>query len=246
MGVLGVERAFTVFGAQDSGCPSWGVEHAGQRWFVKTAVRPEARAGLARVAALHAVVRHTAIVPLAHVLDGTDGPTLVYPWCEGQVLNRATTSGSDRAALADFQRLPVGQVRAALDQVLDAHLAVAAAGWVTCDLYDGCFLYDADAGRMHLVDLDEYRPGPFVLNSGRLPGSERYMAPEEFRPGARIDQRTSVFALGRAAFHLLDGPGGWRGTAAQHGVVERATRPEQVARYAGVAEFVAAWRAASG
>jgi len=34
----------------------------------------------------------------------------------------------------------------ALDAILDAHVAIAAAGWISVDLYDGCFLYDFDAG----------------------------------------------------------------------------------------------------
>ncbi|GAB3274180.1 protein kinase family protein [Kineosporia babensis] len=240
----GIGRAFAVFDAQDSGCRSWGVEHAGQRWFVKTAVQPSARAGLARAAALHAVVRHDAVVPLSMVLDGTDGPTLVYPWREGEVLNRATTAGSDRSALLRLQREPVQRAVRVVDQVLQAHRAVAAAGWVIGDLYDGCLLYDADSGRVSLIDLDEYRPGPFVLSSQRLPGSKRYMAPEEMVRGAVIDYRTSVFALGRVVQHLLDGPREWRGSAQQWAVVERATQPSPQRRYPGVAELVAAWEQA--
>ncbi|MGW5434528.1 hypothetical protein ACWET9_46705 [Streptomyces sp. NPDC004059] len=60
------------------------------------------------------------------------------------------------------------------------------AGFVAVGLYDGCMLYDFDEHRMSLCDLDEYRASPFVLNADRLPGSTRYMAPEEF---ARIADR---------------------------------------------------------
>ncbi|MFJ8828503.1 hypothetical protein [Micromonospora aurantiaca] len=121
------------------------------------------------------------------------------------MLNHATTGGgSDRSGLARFQRLPVAEVRAALATILDAHLAVSAAGYVAVDLYDGCFLYDFDAHRMRLIDLDEYRPGPFVLDSDRLPGSRRYLSPEELTRGATIDERTTVHALGRTLHHLLD------------------------------------------
>jgi hypothetical protein len=81
------------------------------------------------------------------VFDGTDGPTLVYPWCDGTLLNHETIHGSDRSGLVQFQRLPVAEVQAALDAILDAHLAVAAATYIT-DLYDGCFLYDFGACRM--------------------------------------------------------------------------------------------------
>jgi serine/threonine-protein kinase len=238
---LSVDEAFTVFGDQDSGCLSYGVQRDGRRWFVKKAVRPDDRASLARAAALHAAVRHEAIVRPAAVTDGADGPTLVYPWTPGEVLNAATTRGSGRAALARFQRLPVEEVHRALARILDAHRAVAAAGWISVDLYDGCFLYDFDAGQMHLIDLDEYRPGAFVLDSDRLPGSRTYMAPEEFVRGSVIDERTMVYTLGRALHHLLDSPGGWRGAEAQAAVIARATDPAPERRHPGVISLARAW-----
>ena len=109
---------------------------------------------------------------------------------------------------------------AAIDAVIDAHLAVVAAGFVAVDLYDGCFLYDPASTTMRLIDLDEYRPGPFVVDVERLPGSGRYMAPEERTRGATIDERTTVFNLGRSIEQLLDHADGWRGTPAQRAVAD--------------------------
>jgi hypothetical protein len=229
--------AFAVFAEQDSGCVSYGVERAGRRWFVKSGP------GLLRALDLHRAVRHPAIVRPVAVLDG---PVLVYPWCPGEVLNAATVHGSDRSGLERFRRQPLGAVLGAVNQVLDAHLAVADAGFVAVDLYDGSFLWDAGAARMRLIDLDDHRRGPFVLDADRLPGSRRYMAPEEFRRGATIDQRTTVHVLGRAAQQLLDGPSYWRGTREQRTVTERATQADPAARYPSVAALVAAWRSATG
>ena len=175
------------------------------------------------------------------MLDGPEGITLVYPWRPGRVLNQSTLGGSDRGALQSFQRLPLAQVQGAVDQVLDAHVAIAAAGWVAGDLYDGCFLYDEEGARMSLIDLDEYRPGPFVLAGDSTFGSTRYMAPEEFRRGSLIDHRTTVFLLGRTAHHLLTGPDGWRGTPDQAQVVARATEPDPDDRYPTVPALVRAW-----
>ncbi len=41
--------------------------------------------------------------------------------------------------------------------VLDAHLAVEAAGFVASDFYDGAILYDFAGGRLRLCGLDEGR-----------------------------------------------------------------------------------------
>ena len=173
--------AFAVFDQQDSGCLSYGVEREGHRLFVKSARTAAGRDSLRRAIAFHASVQHEAIVHPVEVTDKGDETVLLYPWCEGAVLNHATVAGSDRSALERFRQLGVEFVVAAIDTILSAHERVAAAGFVSVDLYDGCFLYDFDRPEMRLIDLDEYRPAPFVVDADRLPGSRRYMAPEEFR-----------------------------------------------------------------
>jgi serine/threonine-protein kinase len=74
------------------------------------------------------------------------------------------------------------------------------------------------------------------------------MAPEEFTKGALIDQRTSVFTLGRTALVLLGdastNPEGFRGPVGLLRVATRACRPRPEQRYDGLPEFCAAWRAA--
>ncbi|MFI6782594.1 hypothetical protein [Micromonospora sp. NPDC050276] len=96
---------------------------------------------------------------------------------------------------------------------------------------------------MWLIDLDEYRPGPFVLDADRLPGSRRYMAPEEFVRGTVIDQRTTVYTLGRTIWHLLDSPHGWRGAPSQARLATHATQATTGDRLPDVRELVGAWRA---
>ncbi len=243
---LPLSSAFAVFDAQDSGCLSYGVEAAGQRWFVKKATTEQAQLSLMRASQLHAAVAHPAIVRPEQIRDTPDGPVLVYPWYDGNVLNRATVHGCDRTALARFQQLPLVEVEAAIDSILDAHVAVTAAGFVAVDLYDGCLLYDFTARQMRLIDLDEYRPGPFVLDADRLPGSRRYMAPEEFVRGAVIDQRTTVYNLGRMMHHLLDFPVGcWRGSPAQRALVNQTTEVLPARRIADVATMTCVWRSAA-
>ncbi|MFF3610343.1 serine/threonine protein kinase [Streptomyces sp. NPDC002580] len=250
-----VGEVFRVFGEQDSGCVSYGVRLLdGARWFVKEAVNERGRRSLDRGWAFHRTVRHTAIVPQVHRIAVPGGGAVVMPWRAGEVLYHATGGGPrDRTGpgspMARFRSLPVAEVLGAFDRILDAHLTVEAAGHVAVDFYDGSLLHDFTAGTVHLIDLDEYRPGPFVLDGERLPGSRRFMAPEEFVRGAVIDTRTTVFTLGRAARLLLDAGDeerAWRGTARQLAVVERATFPAPDDRFADVHRFAAAWRAAGG
>ena len=130
--------------------------------------------------------------------------------------------------------------------MLDAHVPLDEAGLVAVDLYDGCFLYDWDAQLVHLIDLDEYRAGPFVTTE-QLPGSRRFYAPEEVGVGQVVDRRTTVYRLGRVARLLLDAAdteSAWRGTRAELDVIERATQVDPDARFPSVAALLDAWRAA--
>src|SRR5207244_11011211 len=115
---------------------------------------------------------------------------------------------------------------------------------------DGCLLSDFARHEMRLCDLDLYREGPYVLDSDRQYGSTRFMAPEEFQRGATIDERTTLFTLGRAAFVLL-GPSprgeteleGWKAGDALYQVAMLATEQGPADRYHSVAALVSAWRA---
>lgn len=250
-----VGEVFQAFPEQDSGCVSYGVRLLdGARWFVKEAATDRGRHSLERAWAFHRAVRHRAIVPQVHrIAVGRDGAAVVMPWREGEVLYPAMVGGwRDRrgpgSPMARFRALPISRVLAAFERVLDAHLAVEVAGHVAVDFYDGALLYDFGGDVVHLVDLDEYRPGPFVVEEERLPGSRRFMAPEEFVCGAVIDTRTTVFTLGRTARLLLDAGDeerAWRGTPAQQAVIVRATRSDPEERFEDVHRFADAWRAAN-
>ena len=116
------------------------------------------------------------------------------------------------------------------------------------DFYDGSFVYDFDGHALHVVDVDHYHAGAFINEMGRMFGSTRFMAPEEFQRGARIDQRTNVFTMGRTVFELLsdgsDSAAAFRGSSDLMQVARRACQPFPDQRFAAMAEFHAAWVAA--
>jgi serine/threonine-protein kinase len=142
--------------------------------------------------------------------------------------------------------LPADEIAAAIDTILDVHERLCGAGWVACDFYDGAVIYDFAARRTWLIDLDTYRLGPFVNEMGRMFGSSRFMAPEEFERGATIDQRTTVFTLGRTISVFLGGGdldrGAFRGTEPQYRAMVTACQPNRAARFQSVSDLVEAWR----
>ncbi len=246
----GIVRTFDAQ-TQDSGNVSYVVEVYGERYFVKTAGDPAATTPYldfgGRVALLRTAVRlahdiaHPAVPPVLAVIESEAGPVLVYRFRPGELLH-------DRGAAARFRALPADVVLRQVDTVYDVHGLLCGRGWVACDFYDGCLIYDAGSDQLTIIDLDAYWPGPVVNTMGRMFGSERFMAPEEFTLGARIDARTTVFTLARAAFVLTGAdPGdrdGFSGGPAAYDVLVRATRPDPRERHGTVAEFVTAWAGA--
>ena len=96
-----------------------------------------------------------------------------------------------------FRSLPLSDLIPGLDVVFDFHRFAAELGWVAVDFYDGAMIYDFTMQTLRLIDLDNYRDRPFTNEMGRMFGSTRFMAPEEFELGAIIDEVTTVFTMGR-------------------------------------------------
>lgn len=238
-----------MFDQQDSGNVSYGVEANGERWFVKTAGDPaDARPFLdhaARVALLRNAARlaasctHPALTRLRDAIESPSGPLLVYDWFDGELVGAPRARRDDPAsAFQRFRRLPAATITRALETIFDLHVAL---GWIASDFYDGCLLYDFATGELRVMDLDSYRDAPFVNDMGRMFGSTRFMAPEEFERGAAIDERTTVFNLGRAAFVFLGERDGFRGTPAQLAAATRACEPDPARRFQTAAELTAAF-----
>jgi serine/threonine-protein kinase len=111
-------------------------------------------------------------------------------------------------------------------------------GWIASDFYDGSMIYDFARRRMSVVDLDSYRDAPFTNDMGRMFGSTRFMAPEEFALGARIDERTTVFTMGRTVAQFLS-----LGTETVTRLIARACDPDPGGRFQTMPEFYDAWSA---
>jgi serine/threonine-protein kinase len=246
---------FTRFDRQDSGNVSYGVEAGDSRYFVKTAGSREPGPVLAfadRVRLLRNAIRlarayrHPALPALRHVVESPGGPMLVYDWAPGELLYTARERRDDPdSAYRRFRALPVARVLACLDAIVDVHDLLGRGGEVAADFYDGCLIYDFTAHRVSLIDLDMYQPGPLRNERGRVFGSTRFTAPEEFTLGAVLDQRTSVFTLGRTVLVLLSDPAGaFRGPAPLLAVASRACEVDPARRYPSLPEFCAAWRRA--
>ncbi|TDD49856.1 serine/threonine protein kinase [Kribbella antibiotica] len=239
-----IGEVFAEFGAntQDSGNISYGVTVDGYRYFVKTAGRPDdpkpfspaeqRQEGVRRAGQLAAEIEHDTLPAYHGLIETPWGPALVFDWREGDHLG---------THLDRFRALSADEITEALDQLYDLHDVLSSAGWVEGDFYDGSLLYDFDTHQLTVMDLDDYRPGAYSNDMGRMFGSTRFMAPEELTLGDVIDDRTTTFVMARTALVLLsdgtlDRPA-FRGTDAQYAILEEAT----TTRYDSYQAFYSAW-----
>lgn len=250
---------------QDSGNVSWIVATEAGEFFAKSAgtTVPPAQgrpvpyfdhAGRVRLlrnaVEVAASCDHRSLARLRNVVETGDGPLLVYDRAPGELIGTPREQRADPAsAYRRFAALPAERHVPIILELLDAHVALAAAGWIACDLYDGCLIVDFSTDRLTLIDLDTYVRGPFINEMGRMFGSDRYMAPEEHVLGSTIDQRTTVFTLGRIALHLgtatTDDPTRYVGGSNRAAVLVRATSPDPADRYPDAATLTAAYTSAA-
>lgn len=248
--------------SQDSGNVSWLVESAGQNLFVKTAGTADppvpgapvpyfdhaGRVMLLRNAVdLAKSCDHHALPALLNVIESPTGPALVYEAAKGDLIRVPQEHRCDPASpYQRFAHLQAPVLFGLFDTLIDVHVALAGAGWVAGDLYDGCLIVDFSAPALSVIDLDSYRRGPTTNDMGRMFGATRFMAPEEFEFGAQIDERTTVFTLGRIVWHfatrLTEDPANFCGTKDLARVIHKAIQPSPADRYTSVAELASAWR----
>ncbi len=240
---------FAVFDeqTQDSGNTSYGVQVDGRRYFVKTAGRPKNDGAFYlshgdRVTLLRNAVRiaeslsHRTLPKLRQVVESPWGPMLIYDWVEGDLIGNC---------LNQVRHLKASEIARLLTDVFDLHRELARLGWIANDFYDSSMLYDFRRRRVHVIDLDGYYMGRFTNLMGRMFGSERFMAPEEFEFGASIDERTTVFTMGRTAAVLMSDNSldrnPFRGTDNQYRVMVRSCEENPEDRFQTIADMYAAW-----
>ncbi len=254
-------QVFKKFGDHDSGNISYGVKNKeSKRHFIKFAPHHNMTAikFLENAYILGENISHPILVELKLGVNCRDGLALVYDWVEGEDLNEVTTTNKpvimDIREAPDspyrrFKSLPVEEIVKVLNQIFDLHVVLEKQGYVSCDWYDGCIIYNFAEEKVHIIDLDLYNKGPFTNSMGRMYGSSRFMAPEEVEPGEIIDKRTTVYHMGATVFEFLghgkkEADKGFRGNKSQLNVAFKAIQDNKKERYSSVQEFCSEWLAA--
>ena len=247
-------KVFRVFDDQDSGNICFGVGNAPNRYFIKFAgaetaeysgTTGDAIERLNATVPVYEALRHKNLVNMISAGEIGGGFAVVFEWTDAVCMGRQYLN-----SFLKFKSLPVNIRLKVFADILDFHLYVARLGYVAIDFYDGGIMYDFDKQRTTICDIDFYTRAPYVNPIGRMWGSSRFMSPEEFELGARIDEVTNVFTMGATAFELLGSnleriPEKWNASIALFNIATKATDPERELRYQTINDFSNEWKAAS-
>ena len=243
-------QPFQVFDQQDSGYMGFGLEHGGRRYFLKLAgalpcrskVPPQqAITRLEQAAELYRNLAHPNLIPLLDARPVPQGFALLFPWVEGLCM------GKQYPTREAFLSLPLSVRQRIFEEILDFHHLAGRLGYLAVDFYDASILYDPKKGKTLICDIDEYQQEPYCNPVGRMPGSTRFMAPEEFLTGEPIDQRTNVYRMGATAFALLGKNGSrqrrdWPLSSSRFQAARQATLEEPALRQSSLSEFLRQWQ----
>lgn len=252
-------RVFKVFPDQDSGNICFGTERAGgaekdgERFFLKFAGAPtwryegdiaDAVANLKKAAGNYTALRHPLLIELTEEMEIGGGYLTVFRWTDGVCMGKMYPESRER-----FFTLPVEKRQKVYVDILDFLQMTAERGYTPVDFYDGSILYDFGREKTVICDIDFFEKTPYINTMGRMWGSARFMAPEEFTLGAPVDEVTNVFLAGAVAFALFGGELDrsrelWVLGDEAYAVALKAVSEKREDRYENLAAFRAAWKAA--
>ncbi len=183
----------------------------------RAAMKPDLVKRFEREAQITSSIQSPFVCRLLGVDQADDGAhLLVFEQLAGESL-------ADR--LKREQYLPLSEVGALIDDVLQGLVAAHAAGVIHRDLKPGNIFIErtGDPERPERAKILDFgiskisgpkRDEPTLTAFDATLGSFAYMAPEQIRGAARADERADIYAIGAVAFRALAGRLPFEGTSA--------------------------------
>ena len=192
--------------------------------------------------------KHPALIRLLASGQAGDGYAAIFAWRDAAPLRSLPSQPSARDQV---RRLPLHRSLRMLDMVFDLHAALALDGIVAVNFSDESVWIDLGNSEALVTDIDLYRRKPAVNDRGRMWGSSRFMAPEEYVLGASLDESTTLYNMAALAFAFFGDNANrsresWVGPSPLFEVATIATKESKADRYPSMRSFLDAWRGAVG
>lgn len=243
-------KVFKVFDDQDSGNICFGTEKDGKRYFIKFAGAPTFRYNgktkdavmrLKNTVHIYAELKHKNLIELVCAEETEKGFLMVFTWAEGECMGRQYLASHRK-----IMELPSEEKLKIFTDILDFFEYIARENYLAVDFYDGSIMYDIATRKTTVCDIDFFRKSPSVNDMGRMWGSSRFQAPEEFVLGAALDELTNVYTLGAVAFALFGNYSrrdeDWTLSKNLFDIAAKATNADRNLRQNSIKQFVAEWK----
>ncbi|SCC34483.1 serine/threonine protein kinase [[Bacillus] enclensis] len=248
-------EVFKVYDDQDSGNISFGVKNGDDRYLIKFAGAPTARyqgkpedaiAELKAAVHVYEDLAHPYLVRLIRSEEAGGGFAAIFEWTDGECMGRMYPLSREK-----FMRMPDKTRLGVFSDIIDFHIHVIKKGYVAIDFYDGSILFDFKKEKTFICDIDLYTKCPYMNEMGRMWGSSRFMSPEEFELGAKIDEITNVYLMGATAFALFGGETDrshdkWRLSGELYNTAAKAVSDDRTSRHQTLAQFKEEWVRGTG
>ena len=200
---------------------------------------------------------HPSLIKLMGCGTVAGGYAAVFRRPEGILLDPGTQlSPADRydlpaSPLYQLSHQPLIVRLRMLDSVFDFHHYALRRGYMAVGFSEGSLTVDFATGRVSVCDIDLYSRLPCYNTRGRMPGSPRFLAPEEYVPDAQLDGITLQYTMGALSFafladHGIREKGSWTASSSLFRVAARACAESREDRYPSYDAFLSAWRQTVG
>lgn len=250
-------RVFAVMDQQFSGNLCFGVDGPYGRLFIKYAGAQTVNFRGKPLSAVYTLQNaiplydrsHPALIRLLAHGPAGEGYAAIFAWRDNASPLRPVPF--DPAVREQARRLPLAVSLGMLDMVFDLHAQLAADGIIAVNFHDGNVLIDFKRGEAIVSDIDLYRKKPAFNDRGRMWGSSRFMAPEEYQLNAALDETTTEYNMAALAFEFFGsnddrGKSLWQAPYPLYRVAKKATSEQKADRYPSMRAFLDAWREAVG
>ena len=145
-----------------------------------------------------------------------------------------------------LHHFPISTRLKLLDDLFQPLVQLDEMGYVQVDIKESNILINIGTEQAFFCDIDLFQSNAYINETGQVPGSYAFFAPEEMKKNAIVDQSTNVYHMGALAFAFLSVDGtwrkeGWQAFPSLYKIAKKATSNSKKNRHESCTQFYQQW-----
>jgi serine/threonine-protein kinase len=244
-------RVFNVFDNQGSGNICFGISDNEKRFFIKFAgaqteqyisTVESAIERLKMAVPAYQDCAHPTLIRFINAEEIGNGFAVIFDWVDAWCMHEGYPEDHRQ-----FKQLKLENRLQIFEELLDFHAHAASKGYNAYDFYDASIMWDYINKKAVLCDIDFYSKS-WYEGAKHMWNDSRWASPEECTNGATIDEISTVYNMGGAAFALFSNfdrsLDAWPLSTDLHNVVKKAVNDDRNQRQQSIIQLIAEWNAA--